>query len=85
MEMDPSEKYILCVGMCVFDVIHSCDAFPTEDSDQRYELRYEDQSGQVIKLMFSSRLRSLCARLDRKAADGNVAETHRTLARCSGC
>lgn len=35
MEIDSSEKYILCVGMCVFDAIHSLDIFPTEDSDHR--------------------------------------------------
>lgn len=29
------KKYILCVGLCVLDVIHICKDFPEEDSDRR--------------------------------------------------
>lgn len=35
MEIDINDKYILCVGMCVLDVIHVCKTFPEEDSDRR--------------------------------------------------
>lgn len=28
-------KRVLCVGMCVADIIHVCTEFPAEDSDQR--------------------------------------------------
>ena len=31
-----SEKSILCVGMCVLDIIHVCNQYPEEDSDKRY-------------------------------------------------
>lgn len=30
-----SRKRILCVGMCVLDIIHVCGEYPKEDSDQR--------------------------------------------------
>ena len=30
-----SEKPILCVGMCVLDIIHVCAEFPAEDTDKR--------------------------------------------------
>ncbi|TMW40081.1 hypothetical protein DOY81_014839 [Sarcophaga bullata] len=30
-----SEKSILCVGMCVLDIIHVCAEFPSEDTDKR--------------------------------------------------
>ena len=30
-----SEKNILCVGMCVLDIIHVCAEFPSEDTDKR--------------------------------------------------
>lgn len=29
-------KAILCVGMCVLDIIHVCEEFPVEDSDKRW-------------------------------------------------
>lgn len=35
MEIDPREKYVLCVGMCVLDVIHVVQTFPDEDTDRR--------------------------------------------------
>lgn len=30
-----NNKYILCVGQCVLDVIHTCQEYPEEDSDRR--------------------------------------------------
>lgn len=35
MSMDVTHKRILCVGLCVLDVIHECNQFPVEDSDIR--------------------------------------------------
>lgn len=31
-----NNQYILCVGLCVLDVIHACQEYPEEDSDRRY-------------------------------------------------
>lgn len=33
-----NERIVLCVGMCVLDIIHVCNEFPEEDSDKRYVL-----------------------------------------------
>lgn len=32
---DDKDKYILCVGMCVLDIIQVCSTYPEEDSDKR--------------------------------------------------
>lgn len=34
-KMNRDDKLILCVGLCVLDVIHVCREYPEEDSDQR--------------------------------------------------
>lgn len=31
-----NKKVVLCVGMCVLDIIHVCSEFPVEDQDKRY-------------------------------------------------
>lgn len=33
--MNQDDKLILCVGICVLDVIHVCHEHPEEDSDRR--------------------------------------------------
>lgn len=33
--MDVQDKDILCVGLCVLDVIHVCSSYPAEDVDMR--------------------------------------------------
>lgn len=33
--MNRDDKLILCVGICVLDVIHVCKEYPNEDSDRR--------------------------------------------------
>lgn len=32
------DKHVLCVGLCVLDIIHVCNSFPVEDSDKRCEM-----------------------------------------------
>lgn len=32
------KKAVLCVGMCVLDIIHVCNEYPVEDSDKRYKI-----------------------------------------------
>lgn len=29
------KKTVLCVGMCVLDIVHVCNEFPIEDQDKR--------------------------------------------------
>lgn len=31
-----NKKTVLCVGMCVLDIVHVCNEFPIEDEDKRY-------------------------------------------------
>lgn len=30
-----NKKTVLCVGMCVLDIVHVCNEFPVEDQDKR--------------------------------------------------
>jgi len=33
--VNENKKTVLCVGMCVLDIVHVCSTFPVEDSDKR--------------------------------------------------
>lgn len=35
MSESEDDKLILCVGMCVLDIIHVCEQYPQEDTDKR--------------------------------------------------
>ncbi|XP_073839439.1 ketohexokinase-like [Musca autumnalis] len=39
------EKRILCVGMCVLDIIHVCAEYPKEDTDRRCQNGYWQRGG----------------------------------------
>ncbi|XP_061388866.1 ketohexokinase-like [Musca vetustissima] len=39
------EKRILCVGMCVLDIIHVCAEYPKEDTDRRCQSGYWQRGG----------------------------------------
>lgn len=34
-KLNENQKTVLCVGMCVLDIVHVCDQFPIEDQDKR--------------------------------------------------
>lgn len=40
-----SEKRVLCVGMCVLDIIHVCAEYPQEDTDRRCQNGYWQRGG----------------------------------------
>lgn len=39
------DKRILCVGLCVLDIIHVCSSYPEEDSDRRCEQGHWQRGG----------------------------------------
>ncbi|XP_013115488.1 ketohexokinase [Stomoxys calcitrans] len=43
--MAEDEKHILCVGMCVLDIIHVCAEYPKEDTDKRCQSGYWQRGG----------------------------------------
>lgn len=67
------DKYILCVGMCVLDIVQVCSTYPEEDSDKRYLLNKTSISFKCIQYVIN-------LHIDQSMATGKEAVMHRTIA-----
>lgn len=76
MEIDAKDKYILCVGVCVLDVIHVLNSYPEEDSDRRYvptTSRLSHRNRPIVDSQFKFQI-------GHNMDVGNVAATRQTCA-----
>lgn len=74
--INDNNKYILCVGMCVLDIIQVCSTYPEENSDKRFtedisnELYLHFSLNETISLLF----------VGQNMVVGKEAATHQIIA-----
>lgn len=70
------DKSILCVGMCVLDIIHVCREFPDEDSDRR--LVYPEEKKHYFVVSLVPLCRSVTPNINRLTSlDNQITKVHR--------